>query len=135
MEKIRRLGKDEAIPYDLLLIADEYVEAVNKYIFDCEIYVFERENKIIAEYAIQLIDTDEMEIRNIAVATEFQGQGIGKCLLKDATDRARSRGFKAISIGTGDVSTKQLYLYQKEGFKKVGVRAGLFCRKLSKTHF
>ena len=135
MEKIRRIAKGEAIPYNLLLLADEYIEALNKYIFDCEIYVFEQENKIIAEYALKTIDADEVEIKNIAVAPEFQGQGIGKRLLRDAVVRARRRGFKAIIVGTGDVSTKQLHLYRKEGFRKIGVKKNFFLENYPKPIF
>lgn len=58
------------------------LDAINKYIFDCEIYVVKQENKIIAEYALQPIDADLVEIKNIAVLAEFQGRGIGKSLLR-----------------------------------------------------
>jgi len=126
MNKIRLLSKEEAIPYNLLLLADEDLDAINKYIFDCEIYVVEQENKIIAEYALQPIDADLVEIKNIAVLAEFQARGIGKSLLRDAVDRARSRGFRAINVGTGNAATKQLHLYQKEGFKISGVRKNFF---------
>jgi ribosomal protein S18 acetylase RimI-like enzyme len=126
MTNIRRLGKDEKIPYDLLLLADENVEAINKYIFDCEIYVLEQENKIIAEYALQQIDESEAEIKNIALTPEVQGKGIGKTLVRDAADRAKARGFKTITIGTGDASTKQLHLYQEEGFKMAIARINFF---------
>ena len=81
-ETIRRLGKDEEIPYDLLLLADETIEAINKYIFDSEIYVLEQNSKIIAEYALLPLNKEEVEIKNIAVAAEFQRQGIGKSCLK-----------------------------------------------------
>ena len=124
--RIRQLGKGEKIPYDLLLLADETVESINRYIFDCDIYVLEQENRIIAEYALERLNADEVEIKNIAVAATFQGQGIGKLLLDDAADRAKSRGFKRIIIGTGDVSTKALNFYQKQGFETFGVRKGFF---------
>ena len=91
-QTIRQLGKGEKIPYDLLLLADETIEAINRYIFDCEIYVLERENRIIADYALQVLNADEVEIKNIAVAATFQGQGIGKLLLDDAIDRVKSSG-------------------------------------------
>jgi hypothetical protein len=41
---IRLLEKDKKIPYDLLLLADETIEAINKYIQQSDIYVFERNN-------------------------------------------------------------------------------------------
>jgi ribosomal protein S18 acetylase RimI-like enzyme len=124
--RIRQLGKGEKIPYDLLLLADETVEAINKYIFDCEIYVLERENRVIAEYVLERLNGDEVEIKNIAVAPDFQGQGIGKLLLRDAVDRAKGRRFKTIIIGTADASIKLLSFYQKEGFGAFGVKRNFF---------
>ncbi len=124
--RIRQLGKDEKIPYDLLLLADETVEAINRYIFDCEIYVLEQENKIIAEYAFQILKAGEAEIKNTSVATEYQGQGIGKLLLRDAADRAKGRGFKTLIVGTGDASTKLLCFYKKEGFEAYAVKKNFF---------
>ncbi len=124
--KIRQLGKDEKIPYDLLLLADETVEAINRYIFDSEIYVLEQDKHIIALYALQVLNKEEVEIKNIAVATEYQGQGIGKSLLKDATDRARSRGFKRVIIGTWDSSTMPLRFYQNQGFEKYDLKKDFF---------
>jgi len=70
---IRRLHTNEKIPYDLLLLADETMEAINRYIFDCEIYVLEKENRIIAVYALLVLNAQEAEIKNIAVAPEYQG--------------------------------------------------------------
>lgn len=125
-QKTRQLCKDEKFPYDLLLLADETVEAINKYIFDCEIYVLEQDSKIIAEYALSALNKEEVEIKNIAVAADFQGQGIGKMLLRDAATRAKARGFKTIIVGTGDTSTKLLHFYHKEGFEVFGVRKGFF---------
>lgn len=124
--KIRQIGKHEKIPYDLLLLADETVEAINKYIFDSEIYVTEVENRIVALYALQVLSKDEVEIKNITVAKGYQSHGIGKLLLKDATERARARGFRTIIIGTGDVSGMPLCFYQKEGFERYAVKKDFF---------
>jgi hypothetical protein len=43
--KIRQIGKDEKIPYNLLLLADETIEAINKYIFNSEIFVLEQKKQ------------------------------------------------------------------------------------------
>ena len=124
--KIRKLGQNENIPYDLLLLTDETVESINKYIFDCEIYVLEQENCIVGLYALQVLSKEEVEIKNIAVTKECQGQGIGKLLLKDATEKARVRRFRRIIIGTGDVSGMPMCFYQKEGFERYAVKKGFF---------
>jgi aminoglycoside 6'-N-acetyltransferase I len=124
--KIRQQGKHEKIPYDLLLLADETVESINKYIFDCEIYVLEQENHIIALYALQVLSKEEVEIKNIAVEKEYQGRGFGKLLLTDATERARARGFRRIIIGTGDISGMPMCFYLKEGFERDAVKKDFF---------
>jgi N-acetylglutamate synthase-like GNAT family acetyltransferase len=77
-QTIRQLRKDEKIPYGLLLLADESLEAIEKYILSSDIYVLEQENKIIAVYVLQSMNKNEIEIKNIAVAKDCQGQGIGK---------------------------------------------------------
>lgn len=132
---LRKLSKEEKIPYNLLLLADETVESINRYIFDSEIFVLEQNCEAIAVYAMQKLNADEAEIKNIAVAPDFQGRGLGKLLLNNATNRAKVQGFKAILIGTGDVATKQLALYQKVGFKKFGVRKNFFVENFPEPIF
>ena len=112
----RRLDTNDNIPYDLLLLADETKEAINKYIHDSEIFLGEYRNEAIAVYVLQPVDKDVIEIRNIAVRKDYQGQGIGKRLLEEAAAKATARGFKTIIIGTGDASTRQLDFYQREGY-------------------
>jgi aminoglycoside 6'-N-acetyltransferase I len=68
---VLQLHKDENIPYELLLLADETIEAINKYINRSNINVFERDNIIIAIYVIQEISNETIEIKNIAVDTQF----------------------------------------------------------------
>ena len=123
---IRQLKKNEEIPYNLLLLADETIEAINRYINDSEIFIFEKDNETIAIYVLQKISDDTIEIKNIAVDTKHQGRGIGKLLLRDAISRAKAKGFKTIIIGTGDIATKQLHLYQKEGFEIFGLKKGFY---------
>lgn len=123
---IRQLHKYERIPYDLLLLADETIEAIDKYIKESEIYIFEQEKKIIAIYALQIICKDTIEIKYIAVDTKYQRQGIGTALLRDAVNRAKVKGFNTIIIGTGDIAIKQLNLYQKEGFEIFDIKKNFF---------
>lgn len=126
---IRQLSNDEKIPYDLLLLADETIEAIDKYIFSCEIYVLEKYDNIVGVYALRAINSEEVEIVLVAVAKEYQGQGMGKKLLRDAAVRAKGKGFKTILIGTWDGATKQLCLYKKEGFKVYSIRKNYFVDK------
>jgi N-acetylglutamate synthase-like GNAT family acetyltransferase len=123
---IRLLEKDKPIPYDLLLLADESIESINKYIHQSDIYVLERDDTMLAVFALQPISSDTVEIKNIAVDTALQGQGIGQGLLKDAIHIAKEKGFKEIIIGTGDAGIQQLYLYQKVGFEMYEIKHRFF---------
>jgi len=123
---IRLLEKDKAIPYELLLLADETIEAINKYIHQSDIYVLDRDDTIIAVLVLQTICCDTLEIKNIAVDTAYQGQGIGQGLLKDAINLAKEKGFQKIIIGTGDAGIKQLYIYQKVGFEMYDIKHRFF---------
>jgi aminoglycoside 6'-N-acetyltransferase I len=77
----RKLTKQEAIPYDLLLLADETKEIIDGYAKDGQTYVLEVNSQPIAVYVLHGIDKDRIEIKNIAVDSHYQGQGIGKFLL------------------------------------------------------
>jgi ribosomal protein S18 acetylase RimI-like enzyme len=122
---IRQLGKDEEIPFDLLLLADPTEEAIKRYIFNSDIYVLEQNDNIIGVCVLQAISSDEIEIKNIAVAANSQGRGFGRLMLRDATTIAKEKGFKAIVVGTGDVSAI-LQFYRKEGFELFGARENFF---------
>ncbi len=122
----RKLTKGEAIPYDLLLLADETIEIIDRYAKNGQIYVLEVNGQIIAVYVLQVIGPERIEIKNIAVHSHYQGQGIGKFMLRDATTKAKEQGYGTILIGTANGAIKQLYLYQKEGFEITSIKKNFF---------
>lgn len=129
---ITLLGKDNKIPYHLLLLADPSKELIDKYLKTGECYVAKNnDNEIVGEYVLVKISNEVWEIKNIAVDPKFQGQGYGKALILDATERARKSGAHEIEIGTGNSSLKQLSLYQKCGFRIVGVDKDFFVKNYS----
>jgi ribosomal protein S18 acetylase RimI-like enzyme len=65
---------------------------------------------------------------NVAVVEEEHGKGIGKQLVHHAIAMARSMGYKTIELGTGNAGIGQLALYQKCGFRIVGVDFDFFTR-------
>ncbi|MBD0256283.1 MAG: GNAT family N-acetyltransferase [Cytophagales bacterium] len=122
----RKLTKGEAIPYDLLLLADETIEIIDRYAKEGQIYVLEGKGQLLAVYVLQAIDPARIEIKNIAVDRNHQGQGIGRFMLRDATSRAKAQGYGTILIGTANGAIKQLYLYQKEGFEITSIKKNFF---------
>ncbi|MCG7343176.1 GNAT family N-acetyltransferase [Sporosarcina sp. ACRSL] len=115
--KIRKLQHDETPPNDLLLLADPSRELVDAYIAEGECYVAEENGERIGVFVVVALDANTIEIKNIAVREDRQGQGIGKKLLQSAITVAKENGYRTVEIGTGNSSIGQLSLYQKCGFR------------------
>lgn len=110
----------------MLLLADPARELVEAYIADGECYVYEENDDIIGVFVIAPLSEVTVEIKNIAVIEDKQGHGIGKKLLQEAIEVAKSSSYERIEIGTGNSSIGQLALYQKCGFRISGVIKDFF---------
>lgn len=113
---------------DLLLLADPSPSIVMAYVKRGECFVAEREGQKIGTYVLLPTRPETVELANVAVAEQWQGKGIGKQLVLHALRTSRTMGFKTIEIGTGNSSIGQLALYQKCGFRIVGVDIDFFTR-------
>ncbi|UOE92480.1 GNAT family N-acetyltransferase [Alkalihalobacillus sp. LMS39] len=126
--EIRKLNKSEKLPLKLLLLADPSREIVEEYINRGECFIAEIEQQIIGVYVLLPTRPETVELVNVAVTEEQQGRGIGKQLVINAIKVAKTKGYKTIEIGTGNSSIDQLALYQKCGFRIVGVDMDFFVR-------
>jgi ribosomal protein S18 acetylase RimI-like enzyme len=125
---IRKLTKGEKLPMELLLLADPSEEIVMEYVSRGECFVAEQEQKIVGVYVLLPTRPETIELVNVAVAEKQQGRGIGKLLVMDAIKAAKTKGCKTIEVGTGNSGIGQLALYQKCGFRIVGVDLDFFIR-------
>lgn len=114
---IRKVNNREEIPFNLLLLADPSKDLIEHYIDNSMIYVAYSNDQTIGCFVLSELINKTIEIKNIAVAEEFQKRGIGTILLKDAIQKSKTKGFERIIIGTGNTSFGQLHLYQKAGFR------------------
>ncbi|MBB3109509.1 ribosomal protein S18 acetylase RimI-like enzyme [Paenibacillus phyllosphaerae] len=128
MDRIRLLHAGEQPPYELLLLADPSKTLVDAYLSSGTVLVAELGAEVVGVVVLQPSHEGMMEIMNIAVAESEQGKGVGKALLAAAIRTAREQGAKALEIGTGNSSIGQLYLYQKSGFRIVGIDLDFFTR-------
>lgn len=128
MEKFNfnKINSGSEIPCDLLLLADETVEAIDKYIFNCDIYLLQDKLLDIAVMALYPNSSTELEIKNIAVLENYRSQGIGGLLIDKAKQIAKEGGFKTLTVGTSDTGFQQIKFYEKNGFIKKGMRKGFF---------
>lgn len=120
------IEKDSEIPYELLLLADETAEAINQYIFKCDIYLLHDGTENIAVMALYKNNDTELEIKNIAVIESYRSKGIGSILINKAKEIAHDDRYKILSVGTSDTGFQQIKFYEKNGFIKTGIRKDFF---------
>ncbi|WP_284645788.1 GNAT family N-acetyltransferase [Paenibacillus silviterrae] len=125
---IRKLERNENYPMELLLLADPSQELIEDYVERGDCYIAEADNQMIGTYVLLPTRPATVELVNIAVTEPMHGRGIGKQLVQHAIQTAASKGFKTIEVGTGNSSLGQLALYQKCGFRIVGIDMDFFTR-------
>lgn len=108
---------------DLLLLADEQESTIEKYLAKGTMYVLE-DNGVKAECVVTDEGNHVLEIKNIAVRPESQGQGYGKMLI-DFLAKQYACNYDYIQAGTGD-SPLTLSFYEHCGFTRYGLRKNFF---------
>lgn len=132
---IRKLNIDEEPPMDLLLLADPSRKIVEEYLQRGQCFVAESNGQIVGSYVLLKTRPETVELVNIAVEVTLHGRGLGKQLVMNAIEVAKSKGYKTIELGTGNSSIEQLALYQKCGFRITGVDLDFFTRHYSEVIF
>ena len=113
--EIRKVETDKKRYLDLLLLADEQEDMVDRYLERGTMYVLE-DGGVKAECVV----TDErngiLELKNIAVEPDFQGKGYGKALV-DFLIRTYADRYVTMQVGTGD-SPSTIPFYESCGFRR-----------------
>ena len=78
--EIRKVETDKKRYLDLLLLADEQEDMVDRYLERGTMYVLE-DGGVKAECVVTDERNDILELKNIAVEPDFQGKGYGKALI------------------------------------------------------
>ena len=131
---ISKIYSKHDLPFDLLLLADETIEAIEKYIYDSEVYVAKEseDSNAIAVFVLLKINDDDIEIKNVAGMETLQNRGIGSFLISEIKRIAKVSKYKNIIVGTPSSSAKQINFYQRNGFRIRGVKNDSLYKKLSK---
>ncbi|SFG70583.1 GNAT family N-acetyltransferase [Pontibacter chinhatensis] len=125
--QIRALASGEPLPLPLLLLADPSEELILSYIQQSHTFVAEKAGTIVGVLALQP-QGQMAEIRNVAVDTQHQGQGIGRKLVEFAIAQARQQRIKQLLVCTGNSSIPALALYQRCGFRVESIDKDYFLR-------
>lgn len=127
--KILKVENDKKRYINLLLLADEEEKMIDKYLERGEMYILD-DNGIKAECVVTNEGNGVLEIKNIAVFPQYQGQNYGKKLIEFITEKY-SKDYLVIQVGTGDSPTT-IPFYEKCGFKKSHIIKDFFIKNYDK---
>lgn len=123
--KINLITNKGDYPYELLLLADETLEAIHKYVDNSSVYVVINNDERIAVFCLYETDENTIEIKNIAVSEKYQNTGIGSTLIAHIKAICKNR-YSNLIVGTADCGTTQIRFYEKNGFQKYAVKENFF---------
>ena len=76
------------------------------------------------------ISADEAEITNVAVDKDFRRIGVGKGLIEKLKEVGIEKGIKSFFLEVREGNEAARKLYEKCGFKEVGVRRGFYSKPI-----
>jgi ribosomal protein S18 acetylase RimI-like enzyme len=114
--KIREITENKKRYLNLLLLADEQEDMIDRYLERGRMYVLVDGGEVRAECVVTDEGNNVLEIKNIATEISHQRKGYGKALI-DFIIKEFSGSYKILRVGTGD-SPLTMPFYEKCGFKR-----------------
>ena len=111
--KIIEVTENKKQYLDLLLLADEQEDMIDRYLDNGRMYVLD-DNGIKCECVITDEGNGVLEIKNIATVSEYQGKGYAKALIDFVVKKYKEQ-YTVLQVGTGD-SPLTIPFYEKCGF-------------------
>lgn len=91
--------------------------------YDCWVAT---ENEKIIGHGVLSVAAGESHILNLAVHHAYQGQGIGKQLLKQLMDTARVKSADIILLEVRPSNKAAIHIYESTGFNEIGCRKAYY---------
>lgn len=114
--QIREISKNKKDFYDILLIGDENISMIDKYLGEGILYALYDTNSLAAVCVVLKIDSDTLEIKNLATSPDFRNKGYASALI-DFVSKKYKNEIRFIILGTGE-NDKILNFYKKRGFRE-----------------
>lgn len=111
--KILEISKNKKQYMELLFLADEQEDMIDKYINRGTMYILD-DNGVKSECVVTDEGNGILEIKNIATNPKFQKMGYGKSLIDFIANKYKNK-FSILQVGTGD-SPATISFYIKCGF-------------------
>lgn len=110
----RVLGNKKAF-LDLLLLADEQEDMIDRYLPDGDVFAL-YDDGLKSVCVVVPIDNETCELKNIATYEHEQGKGYGRALIRFIADFYK-KDFKTMLVGTGETPAI-LSFYEGCGFEQ-----------------
>lgn len=123
MMTIREIKNSKKDYLELLLLADEQEDMIDRYLDKGTMYVLE-DNGVKCECVVTDEGNGILEIKNIATAPEAQGKGYGKKLIEFLV-KTYSGQYTVLQVGTGD-SPMTIPFYEHCGFVRSHIIPNFF---------
>ena len=101
---------------DLLLLADEQEDMVDRYLFSSDMYIILDDDIVVGEFVVSDEGNGVVELKNLAIKPELQGRGYGRACITFIKE-IYAPAFTTLIVGTGD-SPLTLPFYQACGFEE-----------------
>lgn len=109
-----------------LLLADENEAVVRNYMNKGELYAIHFCEDLVGVALLIEHSETTIELKNIAIVSEFQGKGIGKIVLQIISDKYKAKGYTQVIVGTANSSIENIAFYQKAGFRMDKIKKDFF---------
>ena len=113
--KIETITDNKKRYLDLLLLADEQENMINKYLTNGDMFAL-YDDDLKSVCVVLAIDNETCELKNIATYKKYQSKGYGKALIRFIFDFYKNN-YKIMLVGTGDFPPI-LSFYESCGFEK-----------------
>ena len=113
--RIEQIHENKKQYLDLLLLADEQEDMVDRYLDEGEMFVL-YDPEAVGECVVVKLEEGVYEIKNIATDPSVHGKGYGRALIEFVVEHYKGL-CKQLLVGTGD-SPLTIPFYEKCGFRE-----------------
>ncbi len=113
--KIEKITDNKKRHLDLLLMADEQEDMIDRYLADGDMFaLYDDDLKTVC--VVAEVDRETCELKNIATYEKYRGKGYAGAMIQHLADFYKNK-YKTMLVGTGDVPSI-LSFYENRGFEK-----------------
>ncbi len=114
MPKIEKINEDKKRFLDLLLLADEQENMIDRYLPDGDLFAL-YDDDLKSVCVVVPINSETCELKNIATYEKYQGKGYGRALINFICEYYKN-DYKSMLVGTGETPAI-LSFYENCGFE------------------